>query len=450
MLRRKAYDRLLEWKNRKHKCLVVSGQRQVGKTFIINAFGHDNYEHVVYLELSSNETHRNYFVGDLEVDAIIQRMSIHIPSDDLVPGRTLIFMDGIQDCPAARTSLKSFTIDGRYDVIASGSPLDVNTIGGKESDYLIPVGYEEHLTMHALDFEEFLWSQGVRDDIMDLVRECIADRKPIDASIDLSLRQFFAKYMIIGGMPEAVERFIETNSYLDTHAVLEDIITSTLSDINRYNDGKNALKTAECYQSIPNQLAESNKRFKYSRLTDEGRKSFDRYVENLLWIKMAGYGVFCYGIHEPVVPLKGSIIRDNFRIYLSDTGTLIHFYGEESMERILNGDTACKMGAIAENAIATCLEKAGFPLTYYRVNKGDEMMEIDFVTEMRGGIVAIEVKSGKDRTAPSINKIGRYYDVRRIVLENGNIRVDENGIEHYPLYAAAFMRSMEPPSRLVR
>lgn len=449
MLRRKAYDRLLEWKNRKHKCLIVSGQRQVGKTYIINEFGRDNYDHVICLEFSRNKTHRDYFKGDLEVDSILQRMSIHFPPEYFVPGRTLIIMDEIQECPSARTSLKSFTIDGRFDVIASGSLLDLNNIGRKAPDSMIPTGYEEHMVMYALDFEEFLWSQGVGSNITNLIRECISERRPIDEAIDLNLRQLFTKYIIVGGMPEAVERFTETNSFLGAHEVLENIHMSTISDINRYNDGKNALKTAECYVSIPIQLAESNKRFKYSRLTDDGRKSYDRYMENLLWIRMAGYGVFCYGVYEPVSPLSGSMITDNFKVYLSDTGMLMHAYGEESMERVLKGDADCKMGAVFENAVAACMEKAGFPLAYYRVNKGDKMMEIDFITEMRGGIVAIEVKSGKDRTAPSIGKIGRYYDVRRIVLENGNIHVNENGIEHYPLYAAAFMRSMEPPSRLM-
>lgn len=451
MLRRKAYDGLLDWKNDHEKeCLLVKGQRQVGKTYIIDAFIRDHYRHCIRMDLGIETAKRAYFEGNLDVDSILRRMSFDYPQGDFVPGETVIFIDEIQDCPAARTSLKSFAIDGRYDVIASGSMLGVAMYGEDDDDEdeddgdtLSPMGYVRHMTMRSLDFEEFLWAKGIRQDLIDEVRGRIKKKEAIDTAIMDGMKQAFTDFMLVGGMPRAVDVFLSTGSYAEAHRVLGMVRGEIARDINRYNKGEDRIRTLDCFESIPNQLAETNKRFKFSRIQNNRNcRGADRYEGNLHWIKDAGYGNFCYCLKEPTG--YWNYYKDNFKVYMSDTGILMDMYGDNTMRSIFNNDDSEKKGAIAENIVAECIRKCGYRLRYFRKDKGEERMEIDFVVDFSDRICAVEVKSGKDRNAPSLGKIARFYDVRRVMLEEGNIRVDEDGVEHYPLFAAAFIDAMDP------
>ena len=443
MLRRKIYDKLMEWKSQKdHNCLLVKGQRQVGKTYIIKKFAEDNYEHLVYMDLSQQKSLHQAFQGDLDVDTILKGLKLFLDQKDFVPHKTLIFIDEIQACPRARESLKSFSIDGRFDVIGSGSLLDV--IDRRKAEALVPVGYEEPITMYGLDFEEFLWARGTPEDIIEEIRRYIRTRKPLSGAYLEAMNEAFRDYTLVGGMPKAVSRYLETNDYTAAGAILDQIVESSVDDIKKYNDDVDALKIEHCFRAIPSQLSQSNKRFMFSRLDDDRPRTASRkYSDSLLWVIKAGLASPCIQLNTPEIPLISHCDQELFRVYMSDTGMLLHMMDVNARRAVYMGDTGFNMGAVTENIIAECLMKSGYARYYYKKNKGPDMMEIDFVIELGPQLAAIEVKSGKTREAPSINKIYRFHTVdRRIVFCKGNIS-EENGIEMYPLFAAAFMKDME-------
>ena len=460
MLQRKAYARLMDWKENGRKPLLVYGQRQTGKTFIIESFAKENYSGYVYADLSKDAEFRSVFEGcSLSIDGIMLsiRTLRSLGSGDL--SDTLFFFDEIQDCEAAFSALKLFALDGRFKVIASGSMLGVKISGTgsmERKGMLSPMGYVEPYIMRSLDFEEFLWSQGVPPDSVAEVRRCIRFRSPVPDAILGRFAALFRKYMIIGGMPAAVEAFNEDReTYYGAMAVQEGILALVGQDINRYNSGMDAVKTMECFESIPGQLSKTNKRFHYSEVGKDragSRKSADVYGGNLLWIKNAGYGNFVHGISQISLPLAGQKKPDVFKVYMSDTGLLARMYGEGAVIAIHSADYSYNLGALAENAVAEGLVKSGFDTFYYQKNNGSGRMEIDFVVEMPSGATAIEVKSGKKRDSPSLSKVGEVFDVaHRVKLEDGNIFVDAGGVVHMPLFAAAFMDSFEDkPSFLKR
>ena len=451
-MERKIANDLLSWKNdKKGKCLTVQGQRQVGKTYIIKQFANENYEHVVYIDFSKMQRMKEAFNGDLTVDTIIRNLSLMMENTEIVANSTLIFLDEIQDCPRARTSLKSFAEDGRYDVIASGSLMGVsNQItrrSNKESTDLpplTPMGYEKVLTMRSMDFEEYLWAIGFPKNILEEIKLKISSRTPLEqVELDV-MHKHFRDFMIVGGMPESVKRFIEEGKYSSSGDVLDIIIGDIVNDINRYNDPVNARKTCRCFESIPEQLSSNNKKFQYS-LLDRGtgsRASSAKYFENLLWIEGAGYGNFCYAIESPELPFKR--IDDSFKVYMSDTGILTRMMGNSAAMAIFHDDMRFNMGALMENAVAECITKCGYKPRFYRKSSGPNQMELDFVLDMKGESTVIEVKSGKTRSSPSISKVNKVFHVdRRIMFENGNIHTDDDGVEHYPLFVAAFIDLLE-------
>ena len=443
MLKRKMYDDLVAWKNREHKPLLVKGQRQVGKTYIIDQFGKDQYDCYRYYNLSDKAL-QQVFEGVFDVSSIVKGL-VAFGGERIEPG-ALIFLDEIQECPYARSALKAFAIDGRYDVIASGSLIGVNNSRLGKDRPLMPMGYEEQMVMYSLDFEEFLWAKGVDESLIEDVRKCIKSRASIIPAVCSVFTNAFTDFMIVGGMPESVVLYIETGDYIGSQAAQKKILNICIDDINRYNDDSNIVKTAECFRSIPIQLAETNKKFVYSRISDmPGRAANDRYAENLLWIKEAGYGNFCHATDGPLLPLVAHTDLRNFKIYMSDTGLLVNMYGKEAAKALYMKDTKYNNGAIVENVIAECLMKAGYTPRYYRKTNGDNKMELDFVLEMGMAICVIEVKFGNSRGATSLEKASKVFDIgRRIKLESGNISVDEDGVEHYPLFAAAFIKDMEP------
>ena len=450
MLRRKIYDRIMEWKNRDHKCLLVKGQRQVGKTYIIEKFGRENYENVVILNFMKNADLKKIFEGNLDVDSILKALSMFLPEEKLIPGETLIILDEIQDCPRARTALKFFSIDGRFDVIATGSLLGVNIRRNKpmgEEYAPVPVGFEEHMTMYSLDFEEFLWANGIRDDVIEDIRGCIERKEPLGPAYMDRLWNLFKDFMIIGGMPEAVQEFIDSKDYRTTGAIIDSLIESAKADMNRHNDPLMASKIVSCYTSIPSQLSESNKKFMYSRIDGTGsRKSSEMYSESLEWVVNAGYCNPCRKLSTIGSPLMSKEVRGQYKAYMSDTGMLMHMYDEATLRAIYSDDFSYNMGAVAENVVAECLVKAGYVPRYYSNNKGSGRMELDFVVGLGSEIVVLEVKSGKSREYPSLSKVPEYFNVdRRIVLERSDIHVTDDGVEHYPIFAAAFLESMEKP-----
>lgn len=439
-MRRKIYGQLLEWKARKHKCLVIKGQRQVGKTYIIDQFGRSEYRSYLYINLQFDTDIHPIFENPVSVDSIISRLELFHPEFEPLNGSTLIFLDEIQECPYARSALKLFTIDGRYDVIASGSFLGVEEarIGSYKSQSippLLPVGYEEHMILYSMDFEEFLWARGVSEENIEIIKDRLRRHVSVGSiEFDYYSREFRA-FMVVGGMPEAVSAYVG-GGYGDARKVLKDVLSTCMGDINRYNTGIDILKTQQCFNSIPFQLAESNKRFTYSRIEGgSSRNKAEKYAENLLWIRFSGYGNFCISLSQVALPLERNAVPDVFRVYLSDTGLLLSMMSNDVATAVFSNNLSYNRGAIVENEIAECLMKNGLQPYYYRKSNGDRKMELDFVTELDGRLTVIEVKSGKHREYPSLNKIS---GCRKIIFEDTDVFFDEKG-EHYPLFAAAFL-----------
>lgn len=448
VLRRKIYDQLLEWKGRRHKSLLIKGQRQVGKTYIIREFGKKNYEHFIEVNFSEQSDASNDFEGNLDVDTLISLLSVRFGSENIVPGSTLIFFDEIQECPRARTSLKYFTEDGRFDVIASGSLIDAAT---DESRTMIPVGYEETMIMRSLDFQEFLWAMGVPDRMISDIRGSIRGCRPLNAGFLKAMESKFRDFMIVGGMPESVAAFVDTKNYDISRGIADQIMQSMYNDVGKYNSGGNRIRIESCLRSIPTQLAQSNRKFMYTRIDSglESRKAASYYSDSLSWIERAGIGIWCYALTSPEKPLESFLNLKQFKVYMSDTGLLMSMYGRNTIIDLLNGGDDVRTGAIVENEVAECITKAGYRASYLSRNKGADRLEIDFMAVLGKDITAIEVKSGKDRSASSLAKVDRVYPevTRKIKFENCNIHRDDE-CEHYPLFAAAFIDELDPYSRI--
>ena len=438
MLRRKITDALMEWKSRpKRKSLLVRGARQVGKTYSIDDFGRKNYSSYIYINFEKDPSYASIFAGSKDVDSIATRMSLFFPEAAFIPGDTLIFLDEIQNCPDARVSFKFFTMDGRYDVIGTGSLMGVRY---KEvSSY--PVGYEETMDMSSLDFEEFLWAMGVKEEIIRDVRGSLVERRPMDGLFLDKLDEHLRWHMIVGGMPEAVEAFRETGHLGNVAKVQREIISSYLDDIAKYAPAAEKNKVLSSFHSIPGQLAKSNKKFFYAHVEDKKGSKYDTYGNSLLWLKEAGIISLCHNLSEPALPLAMNRRDNAFKVYMRDTGLLVAMMEEGVARAILSEELSVNEGAIMENMVGDMLAKEGYDLFYFE-RKGT--LEVDFVLNLNGVATAVEVKSGNNRQSKSLDSVmSEKYKVRRgIKLEGTNTFIDEKGVEHYPLFAASFMRSM--------
>ena len=277
------------------------------------------------------------------------------------------------------------------------------------------------------------------------MRESIREKKEIGPAFMDVFSRLFRDFMLVGGMPEAVQTFIDTKDYALVGKVQRNLLESCYRDIDRYNRSINRVKVLDCFKNIPAQLSNSNKKFMFSRVDGgKSRNSALKYKGNMLWIEGAGYGNFVYSLNSIEKSLRGHEVRDQFKVYLSDTGMLMEMYGRQAKQDLYSGNVELNSGAIMENVVAENLMKSGFHMWYYRKNNGPGMMEIDMIIELGNDVAAIEVKSGKKRDAPSISKVDKIFRVkRRIKFERSDIYVSEDGIEHYPLFASAFVKEME-------
>ena len=380
---------------------------------------------------------KSIFDGDRDVDTIMRKMSIRFKDAEFIPGDTLIFLDEIQSCPDARVAFKFFTIDGRYDVIGSGSLLGVTH---KEvSSY--PVGYEDVVEMYSLDFEEFLWAMGVKDDIIDYVRTSLSKKEQIDQFILDTLNEYLRWHMIVGGMPEVVSTFNETKHFGKVLKVQKRIIDGYIEDIRKYAAWLDKDKVKTTFESIPAQLSKKNKKFMYADVESKKDARKETYWGGLTWLYDAGIINFCHNLSEPALPLPANHKENFFKVYLRDTGLMTAMMEDGVSEAFLNNEIDVNEGAVMENMAADMLSKNDYKLTYFEKNGS---LEIDFVLNLNGIVSAIEIKSGINRRAKSLNVLmSSKYNVKRgIMLESRNVFVDEKGVEHYPMFAAAFMRSL--------
>lgn len=431
MLKRKIEDELIKWKNTPNKCpLVIKGQRQCGKTFSVKAFAEKNYKHVVYLNFFKNPNYAAVFDGSLEVDNVVMMMSALLGDKaEFVPHETVVVFDEIQDCPEARTALKFFKEDGRYDVICTGSLLGV--MGYGKSPKSVPVGSETIMEMHPLDFEEFLWANGISAQVIDKLKECFVSRTPVPEALHNKMQQLILQYTVIGGMPEVVQGFVDNKNMSAALDLQRNILRSYEDDMIKYAEGKDKSLIRECFRSVPKQLGKENKKFQYSVVKKGGTAA--KFAGSLQWIEDAGIVSRCYNLELPELPLDGNALADVFKVYMSDTGLFVGMLEDGTQYDILQGNLYGYKGAIFENLIADIFVKMGRKLYYYHKDSG---LEIDFVTRYNGGCYLVEVKSttGNAKSAKTILAHPEKYHVDG-VIKLGLYNIGEYGkMLTIPLY----------------
>ena len=421
MLKRKITEFLNQWKQDiDHKPLVIKGCRQCGKTFSVLNFAYQNYKNVIYINFIENPKLAEAFHDSLKVDDILMNLTAMGLSSKIENGNTCLILDEIQECPEARTALKFFRIDGRIDVIATGSLLGVKGYGVHgNSPISIPVGYETVVTMYPLDFEEFLWANGINDSIINRLAEHLDTLTPVTPALHLSMRQLLLQYTIVGGLPEAVNTFIATHDITKVQDVQRAIIIGYEEDMIKYADSFDRSKIRECFESIPKQLSKENKKFQYSIVRIGGKSS--HYIGSLQWIEDAGVIRRCYNLDFPELPLDGNAIDNQFKVYMADTGLFVSMLEQGTAADILRGNLYSYKGAISENLVADIFGKMNRKLYYYRKDSG---LEIDFVIRYKGKCTLVEVKAttGDAKSMKTIlNHPEKYHIDSAIKLGDYNI-----------------------------
>ena len=439
MLKRKIELRLIEWKNTPNrKPLIIKGCRQCGKTYSVLDFAKKNYTHVVYLNFFQNPDYASVFAGSLEIDHIVMMLSALLGKEAVFkPGETVLVLDEIQDCPEARTALKFFRDDGRYDVIGTGSLLGVKGYGKEPKS--VPVGAETVIDMYPLGFEEFLWANGIEVPVIEMLKKHLEEESPVPEALHNRLRQLMLQYAVVGGMPDAVQTFVDTKQMDEVLSIQRDIVRSYEDDMVKYADKKDKSRIKECFQSIPKQLAKENKKFQYSVVRKGSTAS--KYAGSLQWIEDAGIISRCYNLSITELPLDGNADKDTFKVYMRDMGLFVSMLEDGTQYDILQGNLFGYKGAIFENLIADIFSKMGRRLYYYHKDSG---MEVDFVIRYKGECVPVEVKamSGNVKSTKTILHHPEKYHVYH-AIKLGDYNVGRNGqILTLPLYMAFLLRSV--------
>lgn len=436
-LKRKAYDSLLDWKKNKHsECLIIKGARQVGKTYLVERFGEKEYgiEYFVELNFLKYPEQKNIFEETLNPDELYKKLTLYFPHKKIIPHKTLLFFDEIQRCSKARTALKFLAIDNKFDVIASGSLLGLRygIDADKEDEQVesIPVGYEKQLIMYSLDFEEYLWAKGYDKNKISLIKGYFDSKTKVPEDINKLFENMFKEYIVVGGMPRVVISFIKSNNYNVVREEQNKILASYDEDIANHAKKTDKPKIRKLYDSLPNQLAKENKKFSYSLI--EKKSGAKKYGDCITWLKDCNLVHICNNVHEPLIPLKGNAINEEFKIYLNDTGLLMARYGDASKRLLLGNKLKGNVkGGIFENIISECLVKKGYSLHYYK--SSDNAQEIEFIIEKGDEVIPIEVKSGNTSTLSLNTFLNKYKPSIAYKLIDGNIGIINNKytIPHY-------------------
>ena len=433
MLRRKIYDKLLAWKNNKGKkdAILLRGVRQCGKTYIVREFGKREYKNFIEINFIERPDMQAVFSGNLDVDNMVQQIKLSMPGCQFIPGETLLFLDEIQDAPNARTSLKFWTQDGRFDCIASGSLLGIDY----KNEVSIPVGYEQQLIMRTLDFEEFLWALGAEVNLKEMLAPYVDGAKRVPEAMHNSLNKYLQEYMVVGGLPEVVDTYIATKDFYQVHLLQEKILRDYQDDIAKYALNQDKIKAKQCFLSIPRQLSKENHKFQYSVV--EKKATARKFTSSLDWLHNAGLIDFAYNVNSPWFPLKAYVKEDQFRVYLCDIGLLVAMYGYQLKIALLSDALeGPAKGGIYESLVADILAKRGEELYYYK--KEDSTLEIEFILERDCKLVPVEVKARKGSTR-SLNELLKMDNIERgYKLTAQNTGVFEKKIT-LPLYMAAII-----------
>ena len=432
MINRKINKYLVDYFEKSKNALLLTGARQVGKTFSIRQFGLSHYECFLELNFADNLSAAKAIASATNANDVLIRLSL-LSAKPLVAGKTLIFFDEVQECPEIITAIKFLVEDGRYRYILSGSLLGVD-LGNIRS---LPVGYMTTKEMFPLDFEEFIEALGVSDNIIKSLKISWNEMIPVDEFIHNKMMQIFRLYLIVGGMPQAVQTYIDSNNLQHVIEVQDSIVEMYKKDISKY-DSSRKLDIEELYELIAPELNAKNKRFVLKSLNKNAK--FSRLENSFLWLKDAGVAVPVYNVEEPKSPLVLSRSRNLFKLFLSDVGLLAKQYADGIQLNIINGNDNINYGAIFENFVAQELHAHAFPLFYFNSKKQGE---IDFLIEKDGMVVPIEVKSGKDyerhRALRNVLSNLDYNIDKGIVLCNANVSNDNN-ICYMPIYMIMFMQ----------
>ncbi len=433
MLKRKIINQLVAWKkDPDRKPIILKGCRQCGKTFAALQFARENYENVVYVNFFQNVEAKDVFAGSLDVDHLTMMMSALLGVQArFVPGKTVLILDEIQECPQARTALKFFCMDGRYDIIGTGSLLGVSGYGSAPAS--VPVGYETVVSMHPLDFEEFCWACGINEQLVGMLRSCLENEAPVPAALHSRMRNLLLEYTVVGGMPDVVNAFVAEQDMAKVLRIQRDIVRGYEDDMVRYAPEKDKPLIKQCFQSIPRQLAKENKKFQYSLLKKGSTAA--RFAGSLQWVEDAGITVRCRNLQITELPLDGNALDNQFKVYMADTGLFVSMLEDGTQFDILNGSLYGYKGAIFENLVADVFSKMGRKLYYFHKDSG---LELDFLIRYKGHCVPVEVKAndGNAKSLKTILKHPEKYHVES-AIKLADLNVGRVGsVLTLPLYMA--------------
>lgn len=408
LLKRKIDKYLTDWKNRPDKKpLIIKGARQIGKTCSVEWFASQNYASVIEINFIEQKKYREIFNDGFEVDAILKNISLLNPELKFIPGNTIFFFDELQACPNCATSLKFFKLDGRFDVICSGSLMGIS-YNEIESN---SVGYKEDYEMHSMDFEEFLWAMGYNDEFTADLLSHMLDVRPLSELQMDTLMSLFRDYVIIGGMPEVVSTYVRNKNFSGTLDIQRQLLKDYEEDITKYVEGLDKAKVKAVYNHISTFLAKENKRFQITKIARNARNR--DYMGCVEWLADAGVVNVCYCLNQPELPLKGNYDPKMYKIYFKDTGLLIASLDEEAQEDLrANRNLGTYKGAIYENIVGDMLVKQGYRLFYYHSDR--PALEMDFFIRDADSLIPVEVKANDGATA-SLNRLlndDKYNDVK--------------------------------------
>lgn len=429
MIKRKIYKDIDNWYKRRNCALMIDGARQVGKTTVIKNYLQDNNIDYVELNLIENSDALDSFNKSKNCEQLMLRIQALV-SKNISPN-TIVFIDEVQEAEDAITPIKFLVEKSKNRFIFSGSLLGTKL----KNIQSIPVGFLEIRQMYPLDFEEYILANGVRENIVSYLRECFDEKKEIDNIIHSQMMNLFYSYLIVGGMPKAVNRYLETKNINYVNEELRDIDKLYLLDVSKY-DEKEKLLIQDIYELIPGELNNQNKRFILKNLNEKAR--FYTYEESFVWLKNSAIGLFVHNVDNPTYPLLASKERTLFKLFLCDIGLLSYKLFNGNQIQILNGNTNLNKGALCESFVAQELVAHGFELYY---NNDKRRGEIDFLIEDKNEVVPIEVKSGKDyKRHNALSSLIKNENINKsYVLCNNNIKVEDKKI-YMPIYMTLFIK----------
>lgn len=435
-LKRKIDIFLQQWRKEKDKLpLIVKGPRQVGKTESIVRFGNNNYKSVININFVEEPKYKVIIEDGYNADSIVKNISRIDPSKRFIENETLIFFDELQAFPEIATSLKFFAIDGKYDVICSGSLLGINYKRIESNS----VGYKKDYELFSLDFEEFLWAKGYDDAFVEELLDRMVKEKPLNKAVLETCYNMFLDYCILGGMPAVVRSYIEKGTFEGTLDIQRQLLSDYEEDIRKYATGMDQTRITNIFNQIPVQLAKDNKKFQISKVEKGAR--FKDYRGCIEWLSDAGIINVCNCLHVLELPLKGNYDETKYKIYFRDTGLLVAMLDEEAQEDLrANKNLGTYKGALYENIVGEALSKCNYDLYYYK--KENSTLEEDFFVRTKDALVPVEVKAtnGRSKSLRSLIENEKYQDIKfGIKFCNGNIGYS-NGIYTFPYFCVFLLK----------